>query len=716
MTALLAVLKTGAAYVPLDPAHPGGLAHSLADSGAALVVTRERLLTAIPLDGTVVPVRLDRHRERIAECPETALDVPVDPDGLAYVVYTSGSTGRPKGVMVTRRGFATYLSWAANQYGPAAQHGAPWLGSIAFDLSITNVFVPLYMGSDIHVLPSGNEIDALAERLREGTVFTLVKATPSHMEMLRAALEGGTGPATVLDQPVAFVIGGEALHADAVSAWRRLAPAARFLNEYGPTETVVGCTVHESGNGATGQVPIGRAIDGAAVHVLGADLRPLPSGVAGEIFIGGAGVARGYLGRPGLTAVAFVPNPYGPSGSRLYRTGDLGVRRPDGVLEFLGRLDDQVKIRGYRVEPAEIEARLRAHAQVRDAHVAASPVTRGRTGLVAYIVGDADHDELTEFLRADLPDYMVPRAFVALEALPVGAGGKVDRALLPETDRRAADRRTPYAAPSTKSERLLAGVWASTLGLERVGAADDFFGLGGDSILAMHAVAAARRAGLALALPQLLRHRTVAAVAAAVDATSDATGRRPDEALAEPTAVESETGEVPSWPIQLIFAAEGADLTEYTQAAHLEVDPAPDPELLEQALHDVVAHHGTLRMRQRDGGLVIAEDEPGRLLAERDLSDTPVGAEPHALRNLVPWAPDPSSGPALRAVLARFGPGRPAHLMVLAHRLVVDGVSWRILLEDLSTAYEARESGREAVLSSKTTPFRAWACGGWPCA
>lgn len=707
VTALLAVLKTGAAYVPLDPAHPGGrLSHCLADSGAALVVTRERYLTAIPLDGTVVPVCLDRDHARIAGCPDAAVDVPADPDGLAYVVYTSGSTGRPKGVMVTRRGFATYLSWAATQYGPAAEHGAPLLGSIAFDLSITNVFVPLYMGSDTHVLAPGNEIEALAGRLREGTGYTLVKATPSHMEMLRAALEGGTGPATVLDQPVAFVIGGEALHADAVAAWRRLAPAARFLNEYGPTETVVGCTVHESADGATGQVPIGRAIDGAAVHVLDADLRPVPSGVPGEIFAGGAGVARGYLGRPGLTAAAFVPDPYGPAGSRLYRTGDLGVRRPDGVLEFLGRLDDQVKIRGYRVEPGEIEARLRAHAQVRDAHVAARPDTQGRTGLVAYIIGDAGPDELTEFLRADLPDYMVPRAFVALEALPVGAGGKIDRALLPEADSRAADRRTPYAAPSTESERLLAGVWASTLGLERVGATDDFFDLGGDSILAMHAVAAARRAGLALAPRQLVRHRTVAAVAAALDAASDATGRRPDEAA----AVESETGEVRPWPIRLIFAAEGADLTEYTQAAHVEVDPAPDPELLEQALHEVVAHHGTLRMRQRDGGLVIAEDEPGRLLAATDLSDTPVGAEADALRDLVTRvAPDPSSGPALRAVLARFGPGRPAHLVVLAHRLVVDGVSWRFLMEDLSTAYEARESGREAVLPPKTAPFRAWA-------
>ncbi|MFI5822806.1 amino acid adenylation domain-containing protein [Streptomyces rishiriensis] len=710
ITALLGVLKTGAAYVPLDPSHPGGrLAHCLADSGAIAVVTREELLGTAFDDLPAHLVCLDRDGEQIAAWPDTPPPVWVTPDSLAYVIYTSGSTGRPKGVMVTHRGLGNYLRWAADHYGSAATRGAPLLGSIAFDLSVTNLFVPLVLGRDVELLPACGEVEALAERLRAGDNFTLVKATPSHLDMLRNALEA-TGETTgAVGAPFTFVIGGEDLRADTVAAWRRIAPAARFVNEYGPTETVVGCAVYEACPEDTGSVPIGRPIAGTGVHVLDTFLQPVPLGVAGEIFIGGAGVARGYLNRPALTAAAFLPDPYGPPGSRLYRSGDLGVLRTDGELEFLGRVDDQVKIRGYRIELGEIEARLRAHPGVRAAVVAARPDPRGTHRLVAYTVGDAAPADLTAFLRTDLPDYMVPRVYMRLSALPVGQGGKVDRGRLPEPEGLGPDRRVPYTAPATGTECDLAEVWATTLGLDRVGADDDFFDLGGDSILVMRAVAAARRSGLALSPRLVTRHRTVAAVAAALAAAEEqdaAPGRQGSAA----TGTAAATGELPPWPIQLAFAEEEAEFTDYTQVAHLVVDPAPDPALLEQALHDVVEHHDAMRMRLRDGRARIEADEPGRLLDVADLSGVPTARETDTMRDLVRRAaPDLTTGPAVRATLFEFGDGRPPQLAVAAHRLVVDGVSWQFLVADLATAYRRRVEGRRAVLPPKTTPFRTWA-------
>ncbi|MFC6080471.1 amino acid adenylation domain-containing protein [Sphaerisporangium aureirubrum] len=687
ITAVLGVLKAGAAYLPLDPSNPGTrLCHCLADSGALLLITER----AVPCEVPARPVNPTRDRDQIAARPDTPPPVRTDPDDLAYVIYTSGSTGRPKGVMVTHRGLGAYLAWAAARYGPPAGHGAPLLGSIAFDLSVTNLLLPLFLGRDVEVLPHGEEVEFLAGRLRAGTDYTVVKATPSHLDLLRGALEAGGDASGAVGAAITLVVGGEELREDTVAAWRRIAPAARIVNEYGPTETVVGCVVHEARGEGTGAVPIGRPIAGATVRLLDAFMRPVPEGVAGEIFIGGLGVARGYMNRPALTARSFVPDPYGPPGSRLYRSGDLGVLGPEGELEFLGRIDDQVKIRGYRIELGEIEARLRAHPAVRDAVVATRPGPRGAPRLVAYVAGDAGPDELAGFLRADLPAYMIPQAYVRLDALPVSPSGKADRRRLPEPEGHPDGDRPPYAEPVTGPERVLAEVWAATLGLERAGADDDFFDLGGDSILVMRAVTAARAAGVAVTPRLVTRHRTVRAVAAASR-----------EAGAAPARHDVASGPLPPTPILLAFAGEAADLTEYTQVAHLVVDPPPDPAPLEQALRDVVSHHDALRVRRRDGGYSIAPDEPEVPL---DVVDLPAGAD--AMRDLI--RRPTGSGPAVHATLFTSGDG-PAQLAIAAHRLAVDGVSWQFLLDDLATAYRRREEGLPADLPPKTTSFRTWA-------
>ncbi|WP_051110282.1 non-ribosomal peptide synthetase [Saccharomonospora halophila] len=697
VVAILGVLKAGAAYVPLDPAHPADrVTFCLTDSGAAMVLTREGLLGSSPAVGTVPVVCLDAEWTAIGRRPDTCPSVAVEPESLAYVIYTSGSTGRPKGVMVTHGGLANYLTWAAEYYGPAADGGAPMVGSVAYDLSVTNLFLPLVLGREIDLLPDGSDMVSLAERLRGDGDFTVLKATPTHLELLRSELDG-SGPVSSVST---VVIGGEELRQDTVEAWRALAPSARFVNEYGPTETVVGCSVHEVGPGTTGSVPIGTPIADTRLYVFDAFMRPVPAGVSGEIYIGGAGVARGYRDRPGLTAERFVPDPYGPPGARLYRSGDLGFVRADGELAFQGRLDEQVKIHGHRIEPGEIESRLREHPRIEDAVVVATPGPEGHSRLIAYVVGEAE-DDLSAFLLVTLPTHMVPSAFVPLDALPVGPGGKVDRARLPEppsvVDRRARDT----VAPRTETERVLTEIWASVLGLERVGVQDDFVELGGDSVLTIHAVSAARKAGVPVSPRLMLRHGTVAGLAAALRDDIPTTN-------AEQGVV---TGEVPLPPIHRALIAEGADLDEYTQTAHLLVDPAPvDPALLERALREIVTHHDVLRLRIRDGHAHLVAAEQHRLLEVSDLRGLPAAKQDRMLSRLAAeLSPDIVTGPALRARLFRFDDADPARLVLAAHRSVVDGVSWPVLVSDLDTAYRHLEAGQAVALPSKTSSFREWA-------
>jgi amino acid adenylation domain-containing protein len=475
VTAILAVWKVGAGYVPIDPEYPvERISFMLADSGSVLLLTDEGTSGDLPVSGSTRMVVLDDPlvAMQVAAAPVTApVAPPIDAAGLAYVIYTSGSTGTPKGVAVTHGGLANYVSWAVGAYGTAAGGGAPLHSSIAFDLTVTSIVVPLVSGSAVVVSDLGGA-EGLADLLRDGGGFGLVKVVPAHLALLSEVLtdEQVAGAAGV------WVVGGEALPGPLVGSWLERALGSVVVNEYGPTETVVGCCVFEvtAGQEVGASVPIGRPIANTRLFVLDEGLRPVPPGVAGELYIAGAQVARGYVGRGGLTAERFVACPHGGAGERMYRTGDLAKWTADGLLEFLGRADEQVKIRGYRIEPGEIEAVLAAHPAVAQAAVI---VREDR--LVAYVVGEeVPSDRLRDFAAQRLPEYMVPGAVVALPALPLTTNGKLDRKALPAPEAAGGHGR----GPASVLEELLCGLCAEVLGVPSVGVEDNFFDLGGDSV------------------------------------------------------------------------------------------------------------------------------------------------------------------------------------------------------------------------------------------
>ncbi|HEX6038630.1 amino acid adenylation domain-containing protein, partial [Longimicrobium sp.] len=525
LPAFFGILKAGAAYVPLDPTHPADrLGYMLADSGARMLLSQSWLADRLPADRPET-LFLDAVADEIAALPADRPKVDVTPENLAYVYYTSGSTGRPKGVAMHHYGPANYFAWGAEAYRAADGRGAPVFSSMAVDLTLAN-FIPLFRGARVELLREGPGVEALAEAIRREPGFSMIKITPTHL----ALLNGELSPGDAARSTGTLVIGADNLLAEPTRFWQRHAPTVRLLNEYGPTETVVGCSLYEmpAGRHTAGRIPIGRPIWNITMYVLDGHMRPVPPGVPGELYIGGIGVARGYLGRPGLTAEKFVPDPFAPApGARLYRTGDLARFLEGGDIEFLGRMDFQVKIRGYRIETGEIENVLAAQPGVRDVLVMARADGAGGLRLVAYVAGDAaahDAEALRRVLRRTLPEYMVPAAWVFLDRFPVGSTGKIDRRSLPEP---AAAERTDgdgYAAPRTETERALVDLWQEVLSVARVGVDDDFFALGGHSMLALRAMTEVRRRfGAELPLSALFEHPTVAGLARLLDGAGDET-------------------------------------------------------------------------------------------------------------------------------------------------------------------------------------------------
>jgi amino acid adenylation domain-containing protein len=489
LVGILGVLKAGGAYVPLDPAlPPERLAWMVGDCRPCVLLTKrasEGRISGLPSHVAA----LDAAWPAIAcESPEDP-EGRVSPDGLAYMIYTSGSTGRPKGIMIPHRGLANYLTWCVKAYAVRAGAGAPVHSSISFDLTITSLFAPLVAGRAVHFFPGGGGVRPLRDAFRTAAGYSLVKITPAHLELLARQVAAGEAAGRTR----AFIIGGENLTAAHLAFWREHAPDTVLVNEYGPTETVVGCCVYQvpPGRYLAGSIPIGRPIANTQLHVLDGDLRPVPGGVAGELHVGGAGLARGYLNQPALTAAKFIPDPFSAEpGARLYRTGDLVRRLPDGNLEFLGRIDQQVKVRGYRIELGEIEVALVEHPGVREAVVTAPEDVPSGRRLIAYVVTSAASgpapEELRAFLKSKLPDYMVPTAVVILDRLPVTLNGKVDRKALPAPERAAPPRPQGFVRPRNPVEARMARLWQDVLNVRPIGVHDDFFRLGGDSLLAAH--------------------------------------------------------------------------------------------------------------------------------------------------------------------------------------------------------------------------------------
>lgn len=726
---VLAVLKAGAAYVPLDPRLPTSrLHHQLADSGARVLLTAQAWADA-PAGLTTLSLTCPTMRQ---------LDLPpvsarAHPDQAAYVIYTSGSTGTPKGVVVSRGALANYVqAMLARLALPADAAAMAMISTVGADLGHTSFFGALCSGRTLHMI--GTECafdpDRFAARMAQHRVDVL-KIVPSHLQALMHA----ANPADVLPRH-ALILGGEATPWPLLERIQKLKPGCRVFNHYGPTETTVGALMQDAAtaDAKAPLLPLGSPLANTQALVLGPHLQMLPRGMTGELYLGGAGVARGYQGRPGQTAERFIAHPFVP-GVRLYRTGDRVRQCADGSFVFLGRVDDQVKVRGHRVELQEIAHVLRAQPGVREAEVIARDDPQGRTRLLAYVALAGHHAEtpapdsnhvkalihLREALSATLPDHMVPTAIVPMDALPLTPNGKVDRKALPEPPLEAAAAHAGgQDAHRNATERILADVWAEVLKLPQVGRHDNFFELGGDSILTLQIVARARKQGLKVSPRQLMSLQTVAALAETIaEPVALAAGAQAAQAATQPSVQPETEGFFDLTPVQRWFFEQRFDEPHHWNQSVL-LDACVDLilEQVREAVTEVVAHHEALRLcfeeqggtwRQRvkpmsDMGetlrcVKLAGMVSGRAHPERQALDLAAQAVIEDAQRCL------SLSHPFKAIWLDGGAARPGQLLLVAHHLVVDAVSWSILIEDLQTACSRRPGEG---LAPSTSSLRTW--------
>jgi amino acid adenylation domain-containing protein len=709
---LLGILKAGGAYVPLDPTFPAERSNfMLGDAQAGIVLTQTALLEKLP-ESDARMVCLVQQWEEIGKEPETRPQSEVGPDNLAYIYYTSGSTGRPKGVAMAHSGIVNYIRWGVEAYEAEGGQGAAVFSSVAVDLTLTN-FLPLFAGKPMVLASEMRGVEGLAELIQKKPEWSLLKLTPTHLMLLNSRL-------TVEEMrhcTRVLVIGADNLVAEPTLVWREQAPGVKLLNEYGPTETVVGCSIYriEGGSPRHGGVPIGKPIANITMYVLDSHGEPLPADVPGELYIGGIGVARGYWGRPELTAEKFVPDMFaGIEGARFYRTGDRAKFLPDGNLEFLGRVDHQVKIRGYRIEPEEVEAVLSGCPGVHKAIVMVREDVPGEKRLVGYVAapgGSIQATDLRRYLKERLPEYMVPAAWVIMDELPVGSSGKINAKLAlpkPDADAYALEE---YEAPRGEIEETLAEIWSELLGVERVGRNDNFFELGGHSLLAVQVIARARqRLILEVTIRDLFTHPDLSDFASHVE--------RSVEAKLPPITPAERSGRLPLSLAQqrLWFLTRMEGMSE---AYHVRLGMRMKGELnrdaLLRALDRVVARHEALRTT-----FIVVDGEPEQRitameesrfqLLEQDLRrcgdvegelERVKAEEASTVFNL-------ESGPLVRGRLVQLGEQEHA-LLITMHHIVSDGWSQGVLYRELSALYAAYAQGDEDPLPPMEVQYADYA-------
>ncbi|GLU36611.1 amino acid adenylation domain-containing protein [Pseudomonas sp. NBRC 100443] len=682
---LMAILKAGGAYVPLDPEYPAErLAYMLEDSGVKLLLSQSHL--DLPLAEGVQRIDLDQDGDWLEGYSDTNPDMVLDGENLAYVIYTSGSTGKPKGAGNRHRALTNRLCWMQEAYGLNAGDTVLQKTPFSFDVSVWEFFWPLMTGARLVVAAPGDHRDPakLVELINREGVTTL-HFVPS---MLQAFLQDAA--VTSCSSLKRIICSGEALPVDAQQQVFAKLPQAGLYNLYGPTEAAIDVTHWTCVEEGKDAVPIGQPIANLGCHILDGNLEPVPVGVLGELYLAGEGLARGYHQRPSLTAERFVASPFVP-GERMYRTGDLARYRADGVIEYAGRIDHQVKLRGLRIELGEIEARLLEHELVREAAVLA---VDGKQ-LVGYVVLDAEQDDWREILAAhlaaSLPEYMVPAQWLALEGMPLSPNGKLDRKALPKPDATVAQ--TDYVAPRNEVEQRLAAIWQDLLGIPQVGLDDNFFALGGDSIIAIQVVSRARQAGLQLSPRDLFQHQSVRGLAQVAQPLT-----------ATPVEQAPAHGEAALAPVQHWFFEQAIpERQHWNQSLLLQARQPLDGERLERALLRLQEHHDALRLRFREEDGVWHQ-------AYAEQAESPLwrrqAASPEALAALCEEAQrslDLQQGPLLRALLVDLADGGQ-RLLLAIHHLVVDGVSWRILLEDLQHLY----AQPDAELPPRSSAYQAW--------
>lgn len=703
VVSLLATLKAGAAYVPLDPDYPAQrLRHMLDDADIGLVLSASALADELPEHPARI-VLLDTMTAELRAQPTINPSPAAGAADLAYIIFTSGSTGRPKGVMNTHQGICNRLLWMQDEYRLATGDRVLQKTPFSFDVSVWEFFWPLQTGATLVVAkPDGHKDTGYLCRTIQAHNITTLHFVPTMLQVF-------------LDDPQVSLCGslrrvicsGEVLPHDLQTRFY-LTLDAELHNLYGPTEAAVDVT-HWScpRDSRDAIVPIGRPVANTPLYIVEANGEPAPPGVAGELWIGGVQVARGYAGRPDLTAERFIPDPFAVDpANRVYRTGDRARLRHDDALEFLGRIDQQVKLRGLRIEPGEIEAALDTLPGVRQSVVLLRADGANSPQLVAYLAA-AGHrpaaGELRTALAAVLPDYMVPAAFVWLDTFPLLPNGKVDRSSLPAPDVQPAAT-ADYTPPATPAEITLAEIWSELLRVERVGVHDNFFELGGDSILSIQIITRAARAGLRLQPKQLFRYQTIAELAV--------TAEPAPVTVSEQAAV---TGTVPLTPVQMWFLnGEATGRHHFNQSIRLTVNQPLTADVAASALAAIVRHHDALRLEfDCDGGVWtqsfgdVTRRPPVEVLQVEASAAADQEAEIIAAANAAQAGFDIAQGPLLRALLIARGT-QLSELIIVVHHLVMDGLSWRILLEDLSTACNQLSAGQTPVLPPKTCSLQDW--------
>jgi amino acid adenylation domain-containing protein/non-ribosomal peptide synthase protein (TIGR01720 family) len=722
--AILAVLKTGAAYFPIDPNYPTKrIEFMLGESHPALLLTSEHTTICDPAAAAIPRLVIGRavgvggcacgdevvvvdagDHERDSGDPGIACD----PDQLAYVMYTSGSTGQPKGIAVTHRDVASLAldpCWRGGAQERVLLHSPS-----AFDASTYEVWVPLLSGGQIVIAPPGEvDIPSLERVITEYNVTGLWLTAGLFSVVAEHCPDCFAGVRQVWT-------GGDVVSPAAVARVMEYCPATAVVNGYGPTETTTfaACHVMRAPYEVSHTVPIGRPMANTQVLVLDAGLQPVPAGVVGELYIAGAGLARGYLRRAGLTAQRFVASPFGAVGTRMYRTGDLVRWNTEGNLEFAGRADEQVKLRGFRIEPGEIETVLTEHPDVAQAVVIAREDRPGDKRLIAYVVAatgtTAPPDLLRKHLRERLPEYMVPAAFVVLDRLPLTPNGKLDRAALPVPEFRGG---VGGRAPRTSRERVLCELFAQVLGVARVDIDDDFFALGGDSIVSIQLVSRARAAGVVFTVRDVFTHHTVAGLAGVAAGVEEVVTEAPGAGI----------GVLASIPVMRWWEERGGHWDRFYQSVLLRIPAGIDLKCVIATAQTILDHHDALRARLRYPGETADRGQPeleipptgtvkaNELVHRVEVADLDPGQLSEVLGQHRQAAADrlaPESGVMVQLVWFDAGPHHSGRLLVLIHHLVVDGVSWRILLPDLAAAGQAIMTGHHPRLEPVGTSLRRW--------
>ncbi len=711
VVALLAILKAGGAYLPLDPGYPlDRLLFMVTDAQCHLMLTQTHLAAHCP--HTAQRLLLENNDTQFSTESATNPLCTVGPHNLAYVIYTSGSTGTPKGVMNTHEGICNNLLWKHAAYQATSHDHILQKTPLSFDVSVWELFLPLLVGATmILARPEGHKDGAyLASLLRDANV-TMLEVVPSLLQVLVDE------PAFAACQHLHLMVsGGDALSFELQQRFFAHAPSpdCALYNTYGPTEAAIDvtCWICEHREAQT-TIPIGFPITNTQIYLLDPFGNLAPIGVPGDLHIGGLNLARGYLNRPDLTAERFIPDPFSSiPGARLYRTGDLARYRADGALEYIGRRDQQVKLRGVRIEPGEVEAVLRRHALVHECVVLACDDLAGNKRLVAYVVLQQQQPDvrtlLYQYAAENLPISMVPSLFVLLDALPLAPNGKLDRHALPTPQFEYQERdHTTAIAPRTELEAILVQIWSQVLNVPEISIHDNFFSLGGDSILSIQVISRAAQAGLHLTPKQLFQHQTIAQIAQVAQYNL----------AADPINLEIPSGPVPLTPIQQwFFSFPLPQRHHYNQTLLFQEISPLHIDLLMQTFHILEEYHEALHLRFVEtpaGWQQMYEQETTSIpFLTIDLSRLTTAVQGPILSELFKQTQaslELTQGPIWRVLYIQRGAPQQALLLWVIHHLVVDGVSWRVLMEDLHTIYQQLEQNQPVLPQAKTASFPYWA-------